>query len=106
MDKWGISAASILPRAADVSVSAGATLDLGIQRPAVAHVTLAAGSVLAVDAVHAGEVLLTAQTIVNEGAVLKVGGVVSTRFALTVINNPDGTQSLVAQRKGLLVIFK
>ena len=106
MDKWGISAASILPGAADVSVSAGATLDLGIQRPAVAHVTLAAGSVLAVDAVHAGEVLLTAQTIVNEGAVLKVGGVVSTRFALTVINNPDGTQSLVAQRKGLLVIFK
>ena len=59
-----------------------------------------------VDPAHAGEVLLTAQTIVNEGAVLKVGGVVSTRFALTVINNPDGTQSLVAQRKGLLVIFR
>ena len=108
MAKWGIGAATYtqLPEASSVSVAAGATLDLGAARPVVSRVTLAAGSVLAVDAVHSGEKLLTAQTIVNDGAVLMVGGKVSSCYGLAIVNNPGGMQSLVAQRRGLLVVFQ
>lgn len=108
MAKWGIGAATYtqLPEASSVSVAAGATLDLDAARPVVSRVMLAEGSVLAVDAVQSGEKLLTAQTIENAGAILKVGGKVSSRFVLSAVDNPDGTQSLVAQRTGLIIFFQ
>lgn len=108
MAKWGIGTTTYtqLPPDASVEVAADATLDLGSARPVVSRVMLAEGSVLAVDAVQSGEKLLTAQTIENAGAILKVGGKVSSRFVLSAVDNPDGTQSLVAQRMGLIIFFQ
>lgn len=53
---FAVSASAVYDATKAYANTAGATLGLGMQRPTVAHVMLAAGSILAVDALRAGEV--------------------------------------------------
>ena len=103
MDKWGIASATILPEDSEVSVAAGATLNLGPYHPTVKAVTLAKGAVISVAEAKPGDTLLTAQTIVNEGAILTIGGY-RTNLLLGVARNADGSLSLRVFNSGFCVI--
>jgi len=112
MAKWGIGAATYaqLSAEANVSVAAGSTLDLGARGSrslplTVRSLALAKGAVVAVDAAVERDVLMTATTIENMGAVLRIGDTL-VKVALKVVDNGDGTQSLVYRRMGLVVIVQ
>ena len=107
--KWGIASYTPIPAETSVSVASGATLDLGDYKArgvplVVSRLVLAKGARIAVDAIADGKAVITAGEIVDEGAEFLVGQACKDgRFK--VIDNGDGTKSLVYCRRGFIVIL-
>ena len=100
MDKWGIKSASILPTGAEVSVSSGATLDLGSYVDVtVAALNLQDGAVISVSTLPAdGAVVLKASEMTVGQIVVKVGGKILAGAGASVFSDTEGFKCLKIQR--------
>lgn len=97
MQKWGIASCSSIPATADVTVAAGATLDLGGQTVTVASLNLS-GTIQNGTLVVTGNNLTIAATA-KVLATIKVSGYDSSMVAPTgykFFDNGDGTATVVA----------